>query len=403
MEEYSIDYKNNHTLIVKIGTGVLKAYRQDNYWRSFGTIIASNTIGDFEYRPANAENTTIGVYKYVGNDSIVKIPAEIEFEGEQLAVTKINKDAFYKNTGITSVAIPNSTTVIEGYAFDGCSNLASINIPSGITEIEEATFRDCTRLSAISIPNSVTLIGEQAFKNCSLLESATIGNGVECIASEAFYNCTSLKGALAVPNRVTEIGANAFLGCSSLTSVDIPNSVISIGNNAFYQCSGLERVTIGNGIESIGSTAFRLCSNLKTVELDCANVDTWFNSLSSIEQVVLGKNVQSIARRAFYNTKNTTLTSVTSLIPADALFAVNNLVKEYSICTLYVPTGAKETYAATSGWSNFANIVEMDLTGVEKVKGQSGESKAIYDLQGRKVDAPSNGIYIIDGKKVWIK
>ena len=202
---------------------------------------------------------------------------------------------------------------------------------------------------------------------------------------------------------MTEIGENAFNGCASLTSADIPNSVTNIGSGAFYNCSSIERVTIGNGIESIGSTAFRLCSNLKTVELDCANVDTWFNSLSSIEQVVLGKNVQSIARRAFYNTKNTTLTSVTSLIPADALFAVNNLVKDYSICTLYVPTGAKETYAATSEWSNFANIVEMDLTGVEKVKGQSGESKAIYDLQGRKVDAPSNGIYIIDGKKVWIK
>ena len=42
-------------------------------------------------------------------------------------------------------------------------------------------------------------------------------------------------------------------------------------------------------------------------------------------------------------------------------------------------------------------------TGVEEVKGENGEVKGIYDLQGRKVDTQSKGIYIIDGKKVFIK
>ena len=49
-------------------------------------------------------------------------------------------------------------------------------------------------------------------------------------------------------------------------------------------------------------------------------------------------------------------------------------------------------------------------TGVEDVKGESGnvktengEVKTIYDLQGRKVDTPSKGLYIINGKKVLVK
>ena len=42
-------------------------------------------------------------------------------------------------------------------------------------------------------------------------------------------------------------------------------------------------------------------------------------------------------------------------------------------------------------------------TGISEVKGESGKVKAIYDLQGRKVANPTKGIYIINGKKVFIK
>ena len=42
-------------------------------------------------------------------------------------------------------------------------------------------------------------------------------------------------------------------------------------------------------------------------------------------------------------------------------------------------------------------------TGIGEVKGENGKVKTIYDLQGRKVETPSKGIYIIDGKKVLVK
>ena len=34
---------------------------------------------------------------------------------------------------------------------------------------------------------------------------------------------------------------------------------------------------------------------------------------------------------------------------------------------------------------------------------QNGKVKAIYDLQGRKIENPTKGIYIIDGKKTLVK
>jgi hypothetical protein len=48
-----------------------------------------------------------------------------------------------------------------------------------------------------------------------------------------------------------------------------------------------------------------------------------------------------------------------------------------------------------------------NATGVEEVfdevKTESGEVKGIYDLQGRKVESPNKGVYIIDGKKMLVK
>ena len=77
------------------------------------------------------------------------------------------------------------------------------------------------------------------------------------------------------------------------------------------------------------------------------------------------------------------------------------VVIDKNACILYVPVGAKDTYAATEGWSEFYNIVEKDFTGIDEVVDESKD--AIYDLQGKKVESSSKGLYIIDGKKVFIK
>ena len=42
-------------------------------------------------------------------------------------------------------------------------------------------------------------------------------------------------------------------------------------------------------------------------------------------------------------------------------------------------------------------------TGISEVKGEDGKVKTVYDLQGRKVENPAKGIYIVNGKKVLVK
>ena len=49
--------------------------------------------------------------------------------------------------------------------------------------------------------------------------------------------------------------------------------------------------------------------------------------------------------------------------------------------------------------------VELNNTAIEEFESETDEAvgTAIYDLTGRKVENPTKGMYIIDGRKVWIK
>ena len=50
------------------------------------------------------------------------------------------------------------------------------------------------------------------------------------------------------------------------------------------------------------------------------------------------------------------------------------------------------------------SLTITDTTGVEEVKGENGKVKTIYDLTGRQVNEITKaGIYIVNGKKVFVK
>ena len=72
--------------------------------------------------------------------------------------------------------------------------------------------------------------------------------------------------------------------------------------------------------------------------------------------------------------------------------------------TTFTVTGAEPSYAIRT--VNFVVTVgtEGNETGIDEVKGENEEAKGIYDLTGRRIEAITHpGIYIINGKKVFVK
>ena len=118
------------------------------------------------------------VYNYKG-----ECPSEVTVRD---GTTRLTAMAFYGQTGLTGINLPESLTIIGSAAFESCTNLKKVVIPNGVTEISSGAFDKCTALSEVIIPDSVNKIGVEAFYDCNNLKSITIPASVSNIGYMAF-------------------------------------------------------------------------------------------------------------------------------------------------------------------------------------------------------------------------
>ena len=394
----------------------------------------------------------------------IVIPETVTYNNKTLTVVGINSNAFYMCSELSSITIPNTVTYIDSGAFRDCKAITSIIIPSSVTyigvwtfegceslnnivfedgnetleweninpsiyevysifydcpidslyigrnfkreydnwwyglfedssvkkltigntvtKIESSSFSGCKNLTEVSLGNSVTTIGESAFYDCENLTKVSLGNSVTTIGESAFRNCDNLT-EISLPNSVTTIGESAFQNCENLTEISLPNSVTTIGQFAFYDCDNLTKVSLGNSVTKIGDFAFKDCENLT--------------------EISLGKSVAEIGSGALTGCSN--LTTIYSLNPTPPTFESDEFTnKQYINMNVYVAKGSLAAYQTADIWKNFWNLQEYSTdTGIGNITVDGVQENKIYDLQGRKQDAPQHGINIINGKKVLVK
>ena len=107
-------------------------------------------------------SNTVTISDFVNSSSVTNIIIPAEIDGRP--VTEIRDSAFYYNSYLKSVSVPNSIIKMGEYAFYNCNDLASVTFEenSQLTNIATSSFQSCT-LSSIKIPKTVTKIEELAF------------------------------------------------------------------------------------------------------------------------------------------------------------------------------------------------------------------------------------------------
>jgi hypothetical protein len=225
----------------------------------------------------STNNSAITITGYTGTGGDMSIPATIY----GMPVIEIGDFAFWQNTNVATVSVPNSVIRIGHQAFTYFSSLIDVTMGNSISNIGSGAFAACTSLPMIAIPPSVTTIGDSPFEGCPSLtaimvdslnpayrstdgvlfnKSGTIliqypggktGNyavppGVTDILDLAFGGCTNLT-EIVIPNTVISIGYLSFGGCTSLKALTLPDSPLNIGMNAFAQCTGMTNRILGNG------------------------------------------------------------------------------------------------------------------------------------------------------------
>ncbi len=72
---------------------------------------------------------------------------------------------------------------------------------------------------------------------------------------------------------------------------------------------------------------------------------------------------------------------------------------------VYVPDESVELYRSTEGWKELGiePLSSKRVNGIEDITTNKQSSSDFYDLQGRKVKNTTKGLYIKDGKKVFVE
>jgi hypothetical protein len=199
-----------------------------------------------------AENGSVTVTGYTGQESAVQIPEQID----GLPVRRI-ADAAFSNSTLTALALPMGLLEIGKGILEGASALSYLHTP-----FLGQTAADTQYLGY--------LFGASSYKDNPLkvpaaLETLSLGEGLQSIPDYAFFDCNDLE-AILLPKTVDDVGKFSFYHCRSLRYIPL-ESVESIAEYAFRSCEALTVLSLGRELTSIGLGAFEGCDALRRMTL----------------------------------------------------------------------------------------------------------------------------------------
>lgn len=288
------------------------------------------TDGGIVYEVASTSNVT--VIGWEGASSEVVIPAEVEYNGRTMDVTRIGEEAFM-GSPVTSVDFSQATnlTQIQAKAFYGL-DIADLVLPESLTTLGSDAFSCNDAVQSVEIPSKVTSYSH-SFSRCSSLTEITVDTANRSFASNAgvlmnddgdtIYQYPAGKtGSYTIPADVDTIASYAFSG-SQITRMEITSSVSTIGAGAFSYCDSLSQFTVSSDNRSfaVSSGVLLSANSTQLVAYPAGKAGTEYSipsrvtavigsafAGSSLQTVTFPSSVDSVGDYAFADSALTSLT-----------------------------------------------------------------------------------------------
>lgn len=303
-----------------------------------------------------------------------------------------NDNPFERFTGLETLVFkrPVKLYVYKGKGvFEGLTSLRSVEFGHGVAL---SGFKGCTSLTTITGFEYFPYFYKNAFENCPLegsiincryiRDNALRGNHLSSITFDPSPE-TGYEGNI---YNVVEIGEGALASSQNLTSLVFPKSVAYIAKSAIYGCPNLKSITIEGNADLKQACFAGNDYDIVTFKADCHQ-----NSIALAFNYTSGVYVYTSTAKELH---------INAVEPPEQFTDFYGTTYEfpedwYVQTILYVPQQSLELYKAAPVWKNFWNIKGEEVGGVNDVNVDPNAAEQVYyDLQGRVVVSPTNGIYI---------
>lgn len=201
----------------------------------------------------------------------VNIPDTVDYNDEEYRIVGIGPGAYYNDTALEDIVLPDTAVYIGENAFNGCTSLKNATLPDGLKHIGKAAFQLCSSLEEIKIPDTVEYIGNFAYNHCISVKNTvvslpgnlkSIGENIKA-PSHTFYDCGNVQRFEISPNNNYYKSDNGILYTKdgqTLVAIpeamkfkdgvfEMPDTVTNLGELAFGRNQNIETVILSDELE----------------------------------------------------------------------------------------------------------------------------------------------------------